>query len=218
MKVLILGGTGRTGKYVVEEAIRSGHKVTCLVRNESSIKVNDPALTVLKGSPEIPSELGHALAGCSAVISTLNISRYSDFPWSKLRTPPTFMSDAIKNLVKLSEEQEIKRVVVCSAWGAAETKNEIPGLFRCLIDNSNIGFAYRDHERQEEILRRSRLQWTIVRPTGLINIRKLQVVIESYNGTPKPKMTISRRSVAKYLVDALERDSLIYKAPVISGK
>ena len=63
----------------------------------------------------------------------------------------------------------------------------------------------------------SDLAWTIVRPTGLTNSKQQQRVLESYENHPKPKMTISRLSVAKYMVNALKDKSLIHKAPVISG-
>jgi uncharacterized protein YbjT (DUF2867 family) len=218
MKILVLGATGRTGKYVLAECIRNGYEITCLVRDAKRVKVSHPTLTVLEGSPANASVLELAMQGCHVVISTLNISRHSDFPWSKLRTPPMFMSDVIRNVISLSAKHDIKRIIVCSAWGASETKKELPGWFRWFIDNSNIGFAYRDHERQEEILKRSTLAWTIVRPTGLINTKRAQKIMESYSNNPKPAMTISRRSVAKYLVDAVSDDSLIHKTPVISGR
>ena len=45
----------------------------------------------------------------------------------------------------------LRRLVLTSAWGAGETAAEIPGWFRWFIQNSNIGPAYRDHERQEAL-------------------------------------------------------------------
>ena len=97
-------------------------------------------------------------------------------------------------------------------------KKELPGWFRWIIDNSNVGYAYRDHERQEELLMKSNLPWTIVRPEGLLNFKKYQEVIESYNHVPKPEMTITRLTVAKYLVDAISNGGLIHKTPTISGR
>ncbi|MEO0331023.1 MAG: hypothetical protein AAF223_04960, partial [Bacteroidota bacterium] len=46
-------------------------------------------------------------------------------------------------------------------WGVADSINDIPKWFRWFIDNSNIGVAYQDHERQEKILSKSSLDWTI---------------------------------------------------------
>ena len=73
-----------------------------------------------------------------------------------------------------------------------------------MIDNSNIGKAYADHQRQEELLTASDLNYTIVRPVGLSNQKSLQLVRQSLNGIPKPNLLISRMAVGKFLVDALE--------------
>lgn len=216
MKILILGATGRTGKLILEEALNQDYEVNCLVREPKRIKANHEKLKILKGSPEQISDLENALKGCKGIISALNISRKSDFPWSKLRTPPTFLSDVMKNLISLTEENGLERIVVCSAWGVAETEKEIPFWFNWFIKNSNIGVAYKDHERQEEELKKSKLNWTIVRPTGLTNFKNDKKVIESYNNEPKPKLTISRKNVAKFMVNALKRNELIGKTPVIS--
>lgn len=217
MKILVLGATGRTGKHVVDEALRKGHELVCLVRRPEAIRQRHKQLTVLQGSPERIADLEKALQDCEAVLSVLNISRNSDFPWSRLRTPKTLLSEVMTNLIKLSNQHAIRRVVVCSAWGVSDTKRFLPSWFVWLIEHSNVGFAYRDHERQEEILMKSSLPWTIVRPTGLTNSKRNQNVIQSYNNDPKPNFTISRRSVAKYLVDAINDAALIRKAPVISA-
>lgn len=82
--------------------------------------------------------------------------------------------------------------------------------------NINIGIAYNDHERQEIELKKSNLDYTIVRPTGLTNFEKEKKIIESFNNKPKPNLTISRKNVAKFMVNALKKDILIRKTVVIS--
>ena len=171
MKILILGATGRTGKLILEEALNQGYEVNCLVREPKKIKKNHNNLKIFKGSPEQISDLENAIKDCGGIISSLNISRESDFPWSKLRTPPTFLSDVINNIISLTGKSGLARIIVCSAWGVAETEKEIPIWFNWLIKYSNIGVAYKDHERQENKLKKSKLNWTIVRPTGLTNFK-----------------------------------------------
>ena len=217
MKILLLGGTGRTGKYIVDEVLQRGYELNCLVRDAQKINTARERLKVLQGSPEKLSDLEKAIKNCEAIINVLNISRNSDFPWAKLRTSPTFLSDVMKNVIELAEAHQVKRIIACSAWGAGETKKDIPAWFRWLIDKSNIGLTYRDHERQEKLLMSSHLLWTIIRPAGLTNSKKYQEIIESYNNKPKPRMTINRISLAKYVVDAITNESLIRKTPVISG-
>lgn len=215
MKILILGATGRTGKHIVQSALEKGHRVTCLVRSPEKLK-EASGLTILKGNPINPQDLENAIKGCDAVVSALNISRTSDFPWAKLRTPKTYLSDVMSNVIAVTKKLSIKRVVVCSAWGVLETKKDLPFWFRWTIDYSNIGVAYKDHERQEQLLETSNLNWTIVRPVGLINTKKVQNVRESENNHPKPALIIGRLSVANYMVESLENTASFRKKVVIS--
>lgn len=215
MKILLLGATGRTGKFVLTEALERGFEVHCLSRNSQRIQ-KQKGLTVFEGNPAKNYDLEKAMAGCAAVVSVLNISRHSDFPWSKLKTPPNYLSEVMKPLVKTAGENDIRRIVVCSAWGVADTKQDIPGWFRWFIENSNIGIAYKDHERQEKILSESGLDWTIVRPAGLTNFGKSRQIRETFGNEPKPSLTISRKSLAEYLVRSVERDDLIGKKVVVS--
>lgn len=215
MKILLLGATGRTGKLILQEAIDAGHAVTCLARQSERIPKHD-AVTAIEGDPTNQVDLVKALEGCDAVISSLNVSRTSDFPWSKLRTPEDFLSKTMKLIISVAKEKHVKRLVICSAWGVAETKDDLPVWFKWMIDNSNIGKAYADHERQEQLLETSTLDWTIVRPVGLTNSKRKQEVIETYDNNPKPTLTISRQSLALYLVNCLKNDRLIKRKVVIS--
>ena len=217
MKLLLLGSTGRTGKIVLEIALKKGYQVNCLARNTERIKKRK-GLTIFDGNPTNENDLKKAISKCDFVISVLNISRKTDFPWSSLKTPSTFLSDAMNIVVRISKNENIKRISICSAWGVAETKNDIPKWFKWLINRSNIGIAYNEHEKQEEIISKSKLNWTIIRPVGLSNSKKEEKIIETFNNKPKPNMLISRKSLAKYLLQSLTNNSLIEKKVVVSKK
>lgn len=217
MKVLVLGATGRTGQLVVEEALKNRYQVNCLVRDVHKIKQNE-GITLFEGNAIKKEDLKQAISGCHCIISALNISRVCDFPWAPLRTPERYLSEVMGELIPLAEDQGCKHVSICSAWGVFDTKNDIPKWFKWLMDNSNIGVAYRDHERQETLLRKSNLNWTIVRPVGLTNSKKKQDIRETLGGYPKPSLVISRRSVARYLVQSLTDNDLVHQKVTISKK
>jgi len=215
-KILLLGATGRTGKWALQEALAQGYTVHCLARNASRIQPTD-GLKVFEGNTTGRVDLERAIEGCTSVISILNISRTSDFPWARLRTPKTLLSDTMRELIPLATAHGVRRVVVCSAWGVGDTRQHIPGWFRWFIDNSNIGAAYRDHEQQEELLAESDLDWTIVQPVGLTNTSRSQTIRLTVGDHPQPRLTISRRSVGKFLVDCVQNDELIGQNVVISA-
>ncbi|MFA6087914.1 NAD(P)-dependent oxidoreductase [Mucilaginibacter sp.] len=217
MKVLLLGATGRTGELILEELLQRGHTVCALVRDENKMKVTSSALTVFEDSTLDEQTLNAAMQGCEAIISALNISRYRDFPWSALRTPKDFLSATIKKVISAASQHQIKRVIVISAWGVNETRAHIPWWFKWIIDHSNIRFAYQDHELQEQLLKKSDLNWTAIRPAGLTNSSSFRPVKVSINNSPKPSLLIGRKSVAKFTVNVLEQGIYIRQAPVISN-
>jgi putative NADH-flavin reductase len=218
MHILILGATGRTGKYVLEQALQRGHTIHVLVRDKSKITFSDAHLHLFEGSPADKAKLEMAMKGCEAILSALNISRINDWPWAKLQSPEDFLSATMANLIELAPRHGIRRIIFTSAWGVAETKKDIPGWFRWFIDHSNIRYPYRDHERQEELIKQTSLQWTSVRAAGLTNSKKLKEIIVSFNNQPKPHLLISRRNVAAFMLNVLEQNLYAGKMPVISQK
>ena len=220
MKILILGATGRTGQQILKEALSNGFKISCLVRSSGKLKdfKDNPNVEIHQGTPANIEDLRVALNGCDAILSALNISRKSDFPWSSLRTPKTLLSDVMQHIITLSTSHPFEHLVVCSAWGVNETIHDIPWWFRATIRWSNIRYAYQDHARQEELLSSVRnFKWTVVRPSGLINRTKMKPIRISFKNEPKPFLTISRKEVATFMLEVLSREDLWYKRPTISS-
>jgi putative NADH-flavin reductase len=218
MRILLLGATGRTGKLLLEQALQRSHTVNVLVRDKNKINGNDHRVTVFEGSPLDKSALENAMKGCEGILSALNISRTSDWPWAKLRSPKDLLSSVMKSIIEVATKQNINRIIFTSAWGVAETKKDIPGWFRWFIDNSNIRYPYLDHERQEDLLKETSLRWTSVRLAGLTNSKKKKEVIVSINNNPKPHLMIGRRNVATFMLDVLEKNLYVRETVAVSEK
>jgi len=218
MHILILGSTGRTGRILLSEALRRGHKVTVLISHKGALKIKPELVEVFEGTPLNKFTLSDAMKGCDAMLSALNISRISDFPWSKLRTSKDFLSESMKHIIDAAAENDLKRIIITTAWGVAETRKDIPAWFRWLINNSNIRYPYYDHEHQEQMLKSSDMDWTIVRPAGLTDSMKNREVKVTLNNQPKPSLMISRRNVALFMLDVLEKNLYNKQCPVISEK
>ena len=216
MHILILGATGRTGRLLLNEAIKRGHRVTVLVGHRSSLRTDPALLEVYEGTPLNKFTLADAMRGCDAVLSALNISRISDFPWAKLRTSKDFLSLSMHNIIDIAQAQHIRRIIIITAWGVAETKKDIPFWFRWLINKSNIRYPYLDHARQEDMLKLSDINWTVIRPVGLTDSEKEKDIKVTLNNTPRPSLFVSRRNVALFMLDVLEKNLYNRQCPVIS--
>ena len=216
MKMLILGATGRTGRLIVEEALKQGYDLNVLVRDKNKISFSSKSIKVYQGTPTRRADLGAAMQGCDLIISALGIVRASDAPWSKLITAKNFISESIKNAIAEADQQSIKRLITVSAWGVGDSKKDIPFWLRWLIDYTNMGPVYAEHEKEEKLLANSDLNWTAVRPVALNDSKKIKTLKVSFNNSPKPSLQISRQSVAKFIVDIVRSDKYDRKSPTIS--
>lgn len=210
----MLGATGRLGGEILQQLIKENITVNVLVRKPDNLGVISEKVSVFKGDPFDQNALNGAMVECNSIITCLNISRRSDFPWSKLRTPKKLLSQTMQQLLHLMPKYGISRIITVSAWGTNETKKELPGWFRWLIYNSNIRYGYLDHERQEDLLTSTDLKWTIVRPVGLNNSNKDKPIQSVLNEKPKHVM-VSRSNVAQFVVEALLNGRFIQKKPTV---
>jgi uncharacterized protein YbjT (DUF2867 family) len=204
MKILVLGATGRTGKLFAKLATSHNHQVTAIIRNKKDAIL--PKVNYIEGMPTDEQLLTKALQGMDAVVVSLNINRTSDSPFAKVVSPLTLISDSVKAVCSAMEKNNVKRLVSVSASGVGDSWNDMYLIVRLLIRYSNIMRAYEDHDRQEQILRQSALDWTIVRPVMLNDKDD-----EKYTATVgKPTgSSISRKGVARFILDALESEKYV---------
>lgn len=210
MKVLIFGATGRTGGHAMEYALSPEKKleVVALVRRPAALKAR-PGLTILQGTPENLSDVQRAIVGCDAVISCLS-SRAGDNPFAD-NVVPHLLTMVATNAVTAMKAEGVRRIVVLSAWGVAESWTEMPAVARWAIDRTNIKRIFGDHANAEAMLAASGLDWTSVRPVILTD-GKLSRTRLSEGGQPKPSSFIARRTVGTFMVDSLLHREFFGKA------
>ena len=212
MNILVLGATGRTGRIFAKTASESNHQVYAIVRDRSRGSL--PGVTYIEGSPTDEKLLTDTLKGMDAVVVALNINRTSDNPFAKVISPLTLISDTVKALIPAMGKNNVKRIITVSASGVGDSWKDMFLIARLLIRYSNIWKAYEDHDRQEQLIRNSKLDWTIVRPVMLSNKET-----DTYKATlGKPGGgNISRAGVTKYILKALETGSNIREVVTLFG-
>ena len=202
MRILLLGATGRTGSLVLTKALKAGHQVTAIVSEPLKIRGED--IDVVQGTPYHAGIVKTAIRDCDAVVCTLNISRMSDSPWAKLRAPKDLISRSVANTLVAMKENGVKRIVSLSAIGAGDSKKSLPLFVAMFIAFSNIRYAFKDHTRQENLLKHSDTDWTVVRLPILTDKEGETEVLVNKNDDVKLNNTINRASVARFVLTVME--------------
>jgi uncharacterized protein YbjT (DUF2867 family) len=210
MNLLILGGTRGTGRKVVERALARGHDVTVVARKPAAMDLVHASLNVVEGDVCVPSTLLAAARGQDAVIFAVGATL------SALKQNPTIFSDGTEHTIAAMRPAGVRRLVVLSSHGSGDSR-EFGGFVQMrILRPLLLGPYFDDHERQEAVVRRSGLDWVIVRPTRLTNGAAGQRVTVLERGAPP--WQISRTDVAEFLLAAAETDSYVGKALSIGAR
>jgi len=99
----------------------------------------------------------------------------------------------------------VRRLVAISAAGVGDSRHKVNPVINLLIRSSNVAVSFRDMEKMEDIYRKSEIDSLAVQHVNLVD-----------DQTPKPaklvdrfrfSSRVSRRAVAEWMLDALERPS-----------
>jgi len=207
MNIIIYGATGQTGSIVTREALKKGYSVTAFCREPSRLGIEDKNLKPFQGDVLHSEEVTNSIQGCDAVISVIGVSSM---------TKKSVVSEGHKNIVNAMYKHGVNRLIAQSAFGASETSTEISLLLKLIMYKTLGREAFLEKNRMESIVMESGLDWTIVRPTRLINKKgKGSYKIGSHLqlGTAP---TISREDVAHFIINVLMEPKYIHQALTIS--
>lgn len=210
MKLLVIGGTGGTGKHIITQALEAGHEVTALVRNPAKVRITHPALKVHKGNVLHPETLVTACKDQDAVISALGHKKFF--------IPTTILSRGTRNLLAAMQENGIRRFICITALGINDSRFKL-GLYYTLFVHPFILFLYfRDKEKQEKLIEASDLDWTIIRPGQLTNGKRRERYKHG-KGLGHYILTrmIARADVAHFVLTVLEKDLYLKKVAEVTN-
>jgi uncharacterized protein YbjT (DUF2867 family) len=208
LKILVLGATGPTGRHIVSQAVNRGYDVTVLVRSPEKADLKGAKLVV--GDARDEKALRQAIKGRDAVITALGT------PASPFREV-TLLSTATRALANAMKAEQVSRLIAITGMGAGDSAGHGGFLFDKLIFPLLLRKVYADKKRQEDVINRSDLDWTIVRPSILNNkpggnaIRTLTDLNSFHGGS------ISRADVATFILDQVTSDAWFGGSPLITS-
>ena len=209
MKLLIIGGTGGTGRELIKQALELGHEVTALVRKPQKLKIADPHLTLIKGNVLEPGQVQEAVIGKDAVLSALGHKKFF------IKT--SILSTGTKNILQAMEEHQVKRFICITSLGINDSRFKLGLYYTLFVIPVILFFYFWDKAKQEKLIQQSKSDWTIVRPGQLINGKKRGIYKHGDKvGNYFLTKLISRADVAHFMLSQLSDNTYLYKSPGIS--
>lgn len=199
MNLLVVGASHGIGLEIVKQGVLAGHNISAMARSPESISLSSETLRIIKGDVLDKNALEEAVTGQDAVCITIGskptIKQVSVF------------SEGTINVVEAMNKHSRKVLLCITGIGAGDSRGHGGFLYDKVVNPLLLGKIYADKDRQEEIVRNSGLEWTIVRPGFLTNGPRTgqYQVLSDMSGVRAKK--ISRADVADFILrEAVQRE------------
>ncbi len=206
MKIIVFGSTGTVGKHVIKQALDKGYEVTAFARNIAKITLNHERLHKVAGDVLDRASVGAAMPRHDAVLVVLGAGRKGGV-----------RSSGTQNIIKAMHAQGVKRLICQSSLGVGDSRDNLNFFWKYIMFGLLLRLAYADHELQEQYVRDSGLDWTIVRPGAFTDGEHTGKYRHGFSGIEKKiALKISRADVADFLLKQLVDMRYLHKSPGLS--
>lgn len=195
MKITVIGGSKGTGAQLAGLARDARHEVTVLSRSGTA----PTGVRSVTGSATDAVAVREAVTGADAVVVTVGGAK-------GVRHQRAQVTRAV---IAAMREAGVRRLVVQSSLGAGDSASQLPRPLGT-ITKLMLMLPLADHDEQEAAVRRSGLDWTVLRPTGLTDkpaTGSWQALRVGDPGTLRS--SIPRADLAACMLDALSDDATI---------
>jgi len=208
--IAVLGATGRTGRIFVQEAVRRGHTVKALARNFNAQQDFPRGVTMIQGDAMDESSLQQLTEGADVVVSLLGQAKGSS---SDLKVKSTRL------LLSIMQRKEVRRFLrlASAPFGVSGEGDDPTGGQKVLAGLVKLfaGSMVNDERKASEDVRRSSVEWTLVRAPILTDTPypgKYQVGSLGR----KSGRRVSRATIAHFILDEIENGKYIRKSPLVT--
>lgn len=214
MDITVLGGTGRTGRHVVQQALAQGHSLTLLVRDPTKaqeLRTSDGRVTLVPGDLGDEASVALAVRGADAVVSAAGPVKGSS---------TDLMESGARSVVRALREHGVGRLVWLTGAGVRRPGDRPGAVDRLIVGVMTLVQAavLRDSRAGVDVVTAADdLGWTVVRAPRLTDSsssgsRRVVPKVGGGHGTLLP-----REELGAFLVELATGDAWRHEAPVISS-
>lgn len=208
MRLVVFGSTGGTGRELVKQALEQGHDVTAFARKPS--KLDDLAHANLQASR------GDVLD--SAAVES--VVKEQDVVLSAIgagAARSTLRADGTQIIIEAMEKASVRRLISQSSLGVGDSRANLGFFTKHIVVSLFLRHAFADHERQEAIVKRSSLDWIIIRPPHLTDGPRTGVYLHGFPPSDR-RITgkVSRADVADFMLKQVTDDTYLRQTPGVS--
>ncbi|EDO32573.1 predicted protein [Nematostella vectensis] len=212
-KVVVFGGTGKTGLHVVQQALDRGHHVTVIARSPEKMTIKNDNLVVVKGDIFDIESFSPSFEGKDAILSTFGTAFHSIF------NPTTEYSESMKGILQTMKKHGVNRLIVETSWGTEATPGG-PFSLEWIIKPLLLNGMLKDMGVMEHMIEKEEgINYTIVRPAGLTNDPpngKYKIEEGVYCNKTGTTHRIPRADVAACMLNCLDTDQYDKKGIAIA--
>ncbi|MFN7119660.1 MAG: NAD(P)-dependent oxidoreductase [Saprospiraceae bacterium] len=206
--IALFGATGKAGSQFLKQALAKGYRVKALVRTPEKITHLHPNLEIIKGDVLHEADVYKTVAGTDLVVSLFGHVKGS---------PEWLQTNGTENIIKAMEQEGIGKIISLSGGGlpAPEDQPKFPDKMIRFIMKIVVPKILNDAERHAEVLRKSNLDWIIVRGPRLKEMDKKGSYKVGWVGTTGGTV-ISYADLADFILQQVESDQFTGKMPFVS--
>lgn len=204
-KIAVIGGTGKSGQYLVQNLIQKDYSLKLLLRNPENFNIQNPLIKVVKGDARDQLAVDSLINGCDIVMSTLG----------QPKGEKSIFSDATKNIIRAMNKYGTKRYIVTTGLSVDTSSDQKNERIKMATDwmYQNYPETTADKQKEYELLLESCLDWTLVR-LPLIDLTEEYFPTETSLIDCKGR-NISAADLATFLVSQISDTAYIRKSPFL---
>lgn len=209
MKIALFGGSGRTGREFLMQALEQGHEIHALVRNPERLGIVHENLYIVKGDAENRQDVFRTIQQTEAVVLVLGHTKSSS---------KTILEKATAHVLAAMHEYQVKRIVSLTGATVKAPKDQHQKFVSRFAETLMRTFAREllgDSMIQKNMLEISKLDWTIIRAPRLLDGPLTGHYRTGYFVFEKPM--IARADVAHFILSELASPQYVNEYPLIGN-